>query len=1013
MMPRRQHSLKVKLTNLAACLYLALGSGPAWAQVVLPLSVQQGEEEKLVSLNFRDAPLDVVLEHYAEVTGRTMIQSPGVAQVLVNLRGQQKLTETEFLAAIESVLALNNIALVPLGDKFLKVIPSAELRTHGMAITREALPADAPETDKLESRVIELQHLEIPEIQPIIDSLKHPYAKVQPLERANSLLITETTTNLKRILEIIELLDKPLATKMEVRIYELQYADVSEVSARLNELVQQSQQAQEQSRAGGRATPQPPTARGIIRAGTTAARTAADAASTAEERALAEQGLVQGTVTFVADERTNILIVISKPSNFVFFDKIVMVLDRPVEPEITVEVIALEYANAADLGGILNEFIGVATADSGSSSGARQGGDSAAAGQEGGSSRSTALEEYIRRRNEARSAIQRAQTATRGATTGEDASFGRLSEDTRILPDERTNSLLLMGHREDIRILRTVIDELDVMLAQVLIEALILEVQLGDDIEYGIDWLQRSFTVYNEETAGPGGGVSVREPVLAFGGAQRLNEGTSFLDGSQITRDTPFSPGALTYYATMFDLNIDAVIRLAASSSQARILSTPVILTTDNKEASLFIGESRPTVTSTSITGGGVDRSTYQYTEIGIRLELTPHINPQRFVVLEINQEANNVGGFEIIDGNRVPIITERSLQAEIAVQHRSTVVLGGMVDADQRKGRTKVPILGDIPILGSLFRYDSESENKTELIVLITPYVMMSPEETLAEAQRLYDRTFASEKLPGHTWSDTPVLWKPDASGQEPLSPLFDRSGRTGASIEAMGASGRQLADEGIIDAESLPFDSEELGAAPSAAVIAPRMVTPAEAEVIKDLYEAAPMRARYDANMQTVVVEAPAPDAAEMAPAAVKPTRSEVLLERGEASGWDEQAPPEVSAPPTAPETPAPEPAEAVVAPPPAPPLAEEVAIPDVVSPPPEAERLPGDEVTELEDLLGLDDPVPLTRVDNVPPSPQVAERPPEEPETAPAAESAETGSGFTLRMGPKEGVPPLDQE
>lgn len=943
-MPRREHSLTVKLTNLVVCLYLVLGSGTGWAQVVLPQSVQQGEDEQLLSLSFKDAPLDVVLQHYSELTGRTMLQSPGVPQVLINLTGQQRLTETEFLVAIESVLALNNIALVPMGDKFLKVIPSAELRTHGMEINQDDLGADLPDTDTLESRVIELKHLEIPEIQPIIDSLKHPYAKVQPLERANSLLITETTTNLKRILEIIELLDKPVETKMEVRIYELQYADVQEVSGRLNELVQQSQQAQQQAKSGGRTPTQPTAARGVIRAGTTAARAAAAAASSSADEALAEQGLVQGAVTFVADERTNILIVISKPSNFVFFDKIVTVLDRPVEPEIAVEVIALEYANAADLGGILNEFIGVATADSGSS---RQSGDSANRQQGGSSARSTALEEYIRRRNDARSAIERAQSTQRG-TTGDDTSFGRLSEDTRILPDERTNSLLLMGHREDIRILRTVIDELDVMLAQVLIEALILEVKLTDGVEFGVDWLQRSFTVYNEETAGPGGGVSVREPVMAFGGASNPN-GSTFLDGSQITRDTPFSPGALTYYATLFDLNIDAVIRLAASSSQARILSTPVILTTDNKEASLFIGESRPTVTSTSVTGGGVDRSTYQYTDIGIELTLTPHINPQRFVVLEIEQKADNVGGETIIDGNPVPIITQRRLQAEIAVQHRSTVVLGGMVDADERKSRSKVPILGDIPVLGSLFRYDVQSEASTELIVLITPYVMMSPEETLAEAQRLYDRTFASEKLPGHTWSETPVLWRPDDLRQQDLSPVFDRSGRA-SSIDWMGSQGRELSNEGIVDAESRPFSSDELFGAPTEPA-----VTPQTFRTDESMYGADPN--------QPVGMDAPTP-VVEEAPLVETPAPAAVV--GGEREG--EPAPRSVEA----------------------------------GSPSP----VPGGAARET----GLEAPVPLAAE---PPPVARAEPAPEPPDTEAAPQDAASAPGVAIQMAPKEGIPPLDQE
>ena len=489
---------------------------------------------------------------------------------------------------------------------------------------------------------------------------------------------------------------------------------------------------------------------------------------------MAERGIIQGQVKMVSDERTNILIVISEPQNFHFFDRIVDILDEQVDPAIAVEVVRLEFADAEEISGILNEFVGAATADSQRSRTEGRGTTTTAESAE--ESRAQALRDFVARQNAAARAQGTAATTAANLAEG----VGRLDENTRILADQRTNSILLMGRRSDVETLRGIVEQLDVMLAQVMIEAVIIEVSLDDNFQYGIDWLQRSYELYNEERIGPGGSVSVRQPVAAFGGGQNLNNST-FLDGSQITRATELGAGSLSYYATFFDLNLDAVIRMAASSSNAEILSTPIVVTTDNTEARIFVGESRPAVTSTSITSGGVDRSSYQYQEIGIELTVTPRINPEKFVVMEITQTADNVGGFEVIDGNNVPVITRRELEAQIAVANRSSIVLGGLIGTEMRKARAQVPFLGSIPILGALFRNDDTSNNRTELIVVITPYVMSTPQEIWQESRRINDRS-ASEARWNDTWSDSPLLMRgsnEEEAAPDPLSELMLQDAR------------------------------------------------------------------------------------------------------------------------------------------------------------------------------------------------------------------------------------------
>ena len=708
--------------------------------------------EKLISLNFRDAPLDQVLTFYSELTGRTLIKSPGINGT-ITLRGQTRLTQSEALEAIESVLAMNNVTMVPMGEKFFKVVQPTAARQEGMTISRELPQKGFAETDHLISQVVTLKFIEIAEAQTIIQGFLHGYGKLQALERTNSLLITDTASNLQRIMEILDYIDQPTEVKVETRIYELKFAEAAKIAARLNEIIADTQSKEEKPRA---ATPGAPAASppGVIRARVPTVGAVEQPQAAAAEAALAERGIVQGKVKIVADDRTNILIVIARPSNFTFFDKIVSILDRPVQPDIIVRVRPLEYAKAEEISSILNEFIGAAKAESKTAPTTGQGAASqaaeGAAGQAAASSQ--ALQDYIQRRAET---VER----MRQQVTGEEKSrIGQLSPSTKILADKRTNSLLLMGTKGDLAALEDVIDRLDKMLSQVLIEAAIIEVNLSKNLSYGIDWLQRSMTLNsNNGQQGPNGGVVSQTPLLGFGGGQRVDSSAqTFIDGSTVTRSTPLS-GNLTYFATIFDLNIDTVIHMAAGDSNARILSTPIIMTTDNTEAKINVGEQRPVVTSTSVSSAGQQTSAYEYRNIGVQLTVTPRINPQRFVVMEIAQTADDVGDIVKIDQNDVPVITKREMKASIAVDNRSTIVLGGLVSSSKNKSRAKVPILGDIPILGTLFRSDSSTDARTELLILLTPYVLNTPEEIRAETERVQHATDAS-KTWYRGWSDSPL---------------------------------------------------------------------------------------------------------------------------------------------------------------------------------------------------------------------------------------------------------------
>lgn len=733
--------LAAPAVGIALLLMLAV---PSVAQVAPPLSEQDNDEERLISLNFLDSPLDQVLSFYSEITGRTMIKAPGV-EAQITLRSQTRITEREALQAIESALAMHNVALVPMGDRFLRVVQPSAVRKEGLPILREDREQPFPESDQLLTLIINLQHMEIGEVAPILREMLHDYGKIQSLERTNSIMVTDTASNLNRILEVLDFVDQPIEIREDIHVRPIRHAEADQIASRLREFIDDREEVRERpavrtprDQDGERRAPP-----GVIRAPRSRESGETDATVVDAAVDLAERGVIQGRVKIIADDRINTLFIISRPVNFAFFDRLIDKLDQPVDPAIIVRVINLEYAVAVDIASILNDFIGAAAEDAPSRS-LRD----AEAGERTPAGREEALRDFA-----AGLARERTQERADGGTQ-----IGRLSATTQILSDERSNALLLMGRRSDIAVLENIIAELDIMLGQVLIEAVIVEINLGDELDTGVGWLQRTLKAYNEQQAGPRGGVTFREPTAAFGGgfapSDRIGDpGT--VGGALESGSPPLPSGGLSYYLTLYDLNLDAVIRLAASSRDARILSTPVILTTDNTEAKIIVGESRPVVTSTSSSTVG-DRTTsqYQYRDIGIDLTVTPRINPQRFVVMDINQSADNVAGSITIDGNEVPIITKREMQAQIAVRNRTTIALGGLVSTDRTVSTTKIPILGDIPLLGRLFRADRIQDARTELLVLITPYVLMTPEEARAESARLHQHSHSSDTEWHRGWS-------------------------------------------------------------------------------------------------------------------------------------------------------------------------------------------------------------------------------------------------------------------
>lgn len=680
---------------------------------------QAQTSKQLMSLDFVDAPLEQAVELYRSWTGRTIIKQADLS-AQITLKGRQ-LTQEEAKQAIETVLAMNGVALVPMGDKFLKVVPIATARQEGMSIQGFDPDKKYTQADQLISQVIPLRYVIFTDVQPLIQHLIHSYGQVQYLERINSVLITDTSSNISRLVEVLEMVDQPVE-KIKPRIYQLKYAEASSVASKLKELVDAAKtEKSEQTVVSNVRAPA-----GVIRA---MRGVPAPSSSSSPQGSLADETeMIQGEVKFVSDERTNIMIVFSKAANFDFFDRIIKVLDVPVDPAVVVETINLEYAEAKDIASILNDFVGAAK----ETEKTKTGGDA--------TDKSPSPEppsDIVR-------SIGRAVSASA------QSAIGRLSEDTKILSDERTNSLLLMGRKSDVEALKIIIGKLDVMLQQVVIEAIILNVGLGDSFSTGVQWVYEN------------------------GMSDELSSEQSF--GTELSASITNSLDTVTdytfgYYKTFPSLNLSAVISAAKSDSDSRVLSTPVVMTTDNTEAKITVADEQPVVTSSTSYSSSTATSsaTYEYKTIGVELTVTPHINPANFVLMEITQSADDIGDYTSIDGNDVPTIQAREITATVGVKDRDTVVLGGLVRKAKSESSTKIPLLGDIPLLGWFFSSHTTSDDRDELVVLLTPYVLNNPAESSSEAQRRFKSSDASTTEWPRGWSESPLSNDEPESAAEP----------------------------------------------------------------------------------------------------------------------------------------------------------------------------------------------------------------------------------------------------
>lgn len=652
-----------------------------------------------VNIDFNQAELSDVVMWISALTGRNFIIADTISsQKRITIISPTPVTIQEAYRAFIAALNMNGLTVVPFG-RFQKIVESSGAQREPIIPSDD--PADIVDDDRMVTHIHQLQHVGISTVQPVLDALKTSAGEIVAYEPTNTMIITETGRNLRRLLGILQRLDVPSGQE-RIYMYQVQFAEADALRGVLLEIFQRDQQQQAQQ-----AQQRQTTAR---------ARRTAQARQEPEPGPEIADGPASVSVSqIISDERTNQLIIIANERSYERILEIARQLDVPIANEGQIHVVFLENANATELANTLQSLV----------QGVQQ--------QRDDQARSPAA------------ARRTAQQAQQAQSTGSGASFaGNLS----ITADESTNSLVVVATNRDMIALRGVIEQLDRRRQQVYVEAVIMEISLNRQNQFGLALNAGALPSVGGENVPVFGATSV-------GPLSSIILDPSSLTGLAVGARGPTVEGTEGLLGPGIGLpSFGAIMQAIQTDNDVNVLSSPHLLTMDNEEAEIVVGENIPFISGISGVGGGgglgglgglaglagdldlgglagslgglggfgFPSVSVQRQDVALTLRIRPQINESSFVRLEVEKQVDDVQSIDPILGPRT---TTRQARTVIVVEDQQTAVIGGLMRDSVIRDVSKVPFLGDIPVIGHFFRHSSTRTVKTNLVLLLTPYII------------------------------------------------------------------------------------------------------------------------------------------------------------------------------------------------------------------------------------------------------------------------------------------------
>ena len=586
------------------------------------------------TVNLKDTDIQEFIKFVADVTGTTMVVDPNV-KGKVRVISSKPVTQSELYDLFLSILDVQGYTAVRSGQ-VVRIVPSKDARSSPVPLIENQ---DLLGNDEYVTQVIRLDNISAAKLIPVLRPLVPQQAHMAAYAPSNAIIISDIRSNIGRIVEIIERMDRSAIQTTE--IIRLKYGVSEDVVSMLNTL--------EKARRG-------------------------------------EGAEANKDVILVADKRTNSVVVTADEMSVERIRKLVAYFDSPLEQSGNVRVVYLEYADATETAEVLTRVMqNIARLEAGGTQ--RNGGEST------------------------------------------------------IEADAGTNSLIITADTDEMAALESVIARLDIRRAQVLIEAIIVEMEMTEGQELGLQWL------FANDSGLYGGNISNstaqqrRNAELA--GALLPDNGSEVIDTRSVAGALASTPGATLGWGMVDEsLTMTVILNALETQGNANILSTPSLLTLDNEEAFITVGQEVPFVTGSysntgSANGASNPFQTIERQSVGITLKVTPQINEGDSVVLDIVQEVSSISA-QILAASDV-ITNERKIETKVLANDSDILVLGGLVKEDVQDSTQGIPLLSDIPLLGRLFRNDVVSVTKSNLLVFIRPTIIRDDQDLAGATAEKY----------------------------------------------------------------------------------------------------------------------------------------------------------------------------------------------------------------------------------------------------------------------------------
>jgi general secretion pathway protein D len=617
------------------------------------------EQVTHIRMNFENAPLNAVFEHLSKTAGFIVIKEAEI-QGTISIIAQQPVTIDEAVMLLNTMLKQRGLTALR-NDRVLTIISLTDAKKRYIPVKSGNDPDQILRTDEVITQVIPLRYTDATKLKTDLAPLLPEYAVMSANAASNSLILTDTSANVKRIVQIVRELDQHVQGTTSVRVFPLMYADAANVARIVKDVFATDSTSSNQNNAASRMRQMFFRGRG----GPGGQQPEESGASAISNKVLAS-----------ADTQTNTVAVSGPADTLTVVADVIKQLDSNPTQQQEVFIYHLKNGTANTLASRLTNLFKDSTTSSSNN------------------------------RNNNRNNNQAASS---------ESSATDLKGEVTVIADADSNSLMVMTSAKNYERVQKIIDDLDRAVPQVLIKVLVAEVTHDGSIDLGMEF----------------SGLNIR------GSGNGFSVGSDFGVAAANTDTTAENSG---FKFSLVETNLTAALHALETVGKLNVLSRPYILTSDNKKATITVGEEVPFIRDTRTTDTGQTINTIEYEDIGIILNVTPHINPDGLVIMDVSPEISNIGTTKVAISSTVNAVTiaKRSASCRVAIQNGQTIVIGGLVQDRNTSTVRKIPLLGDIPLLGELFKRTEDSKSKTELLIFLTPHVADQPEilKAISEAE-------------------------------------------------------------------------------------------------------------------------------------------------------------------------------------------------------------------------------------------------------------------------------------